>query len=470
MSNSNAETAAASEAVDAFRAGICPLDELVPYDRNARKHSAAQVDKIVASIREFGFTNPLLVDVAAGKGIVAGHGRRMALRKLFKAGEVIRTPGGRELPKGMVPFIDCSGWSDAQRRAYVIADNRLAEDATWDEELLAEELAALDKDGGLDLSVTGFEMGELDKILGRIQRGGAADGEDDVPDVPVVPISRAGDLWLMGPHRLVCGDSTSAASVSRLLNGVVPLLMVTDPPYGVKYDPKLRTDAGYGSAGQANGVVQNDDRADWREAWALFPGDVAYVWHGALHAGVVQASLEASGFAVRSQIIWVKQRPVFSRGHYHWQHEPALYAERTGEGDHGAEIVHDHELGAYVVRVGRTGHWNGDRRQSTVWQIDHMKNDTGHGTQKPVECMRRPIVNNSSPGQVVYDPFLGSGTTLIAAETEGRACYGSELWPAYVDVIVRRWQEFTGLEATLDGDGRTFAAIAAERTAAAEAA
>jgi site-specific DNA-methyltransferase (adenine-specific) len=222
--------------------------------------------------------------------------------------------------------------------------------------------------------------------------------------------------------------------------------------------------------GQANGVVQNDDRADWREAWALFPGDVAYVWHGALHAGVVQASLEASGFAVRSQIIWVKQRPVFSRGHYHWQHEPALYAERTGEGDHGAEIVHDHELGAYVVRVGRTGHWNGDRRQSTVWQIDHMKNDTGHGTQKPVECMRRPIVNNSSPGQVVYDPFLGSGTTLIAAETEGRACYGSELWPAYVDVIVRRWQEFTGLEATLDGDGRTFAAIAAERTAAAEAA
>lgn len=349
-------------------------------------------------------------------------------------------------------------------------NNRLAEDATWDEELLAEELAALDKDGALDLAVTGFEMGELDKILGRLKRGGSTEGEDDVPEAPVVPISRPGDLWLMGPHRLVCGDSTSAASVSRLLNGVVPLLMVTDPPYGVKYDPKWRTDAGYGSAGQANGVVQNDDRADWREAWALFPGDVAYVWHGALHAGVVQASLEAAGFETRSQIIWVKQRPVFSRGHYHWQHEPALYAERTGEGDHGAEIVHDHELGAYVVRVGRTGHWNGDRRQSTVWSIDHMKNDTGHGTQKPVECMRRPIVNNSSPGQVVYDPFLGSGTTLIAAETEGRACYGSELWPAYVDVIVRRWQEFTGLEATLDGDGRTFAAVAAERTAAAEAA
>ncbi len=439
----------------ASRIEMRPVDQLVPYAKNARKHPKAQIDKIAASMREFGFNAPVLVD---GNGVlIAGHGRVMAAKQA----------GYTE-----VPVVPLEHLSDAQRRAYIIADNRLAEDATWDEALLAEEMKSLADEGAVDLSLIGFEMGELDKILGRLQSGGSVDGEDDTPDVPTVPISRAGDLWQMGQHRLICGDSTSAASVSRLLNGVVPLLMVTDPPYGVEYDPKWRTEAGYGSAGQANGVVQNDDRADWREAWALFPGDVAYVWHGALHAPVVLDSLKSAGFGVRSQIIWVKQRPVFSRGHYHWQHEPAFYAEREREGDaeKDARMVFDHELAAYVVRVGRTGHWNGDRRQSTVWQIDHMKNDTGHGTQKPVECMRRPIVNNSSPGQVVYDPFLGSGTTLIAAETEGRACYGSELWPAYVDVIVRRWQEFTGKEAVLDGDGRTFAAIAAERTAAAKAA
>ena len=168
----------------------------------------------------------------------------------------------------------------------------------------------------------------------------------------------------------------------------------------------------------------NDDRADWREAWALFPGDVAYVWHGALHASTVAASLEASGFAVRSQIIWDKTRLVIGRGDYHWQHEPAYYA----------------------VRKGRKGHWAGDRKQTTVWAIPHRKSPTGHGTEKPVECMRRPIENNSSPGQAVYEPFSGSGTTIIAAEMTGRSCHAIELDPVYVDVAVTRWQEFTGQE------------------------
>lgn len=187
----------------------------------------------------------------------------------------------------------------------------------------------------------------------------------------------------------------------------------------------------------------NDDRADWQEAWALFPGDIAYVWHGALHATTVAGSLLAAGFDIRSQIIWAKERLVLSRGDYHWQHEPCWYA----------------------VRRNGKGHWTGDRKQTTLWSIASRDQDaeTVHGTQKPVECMRRPILNNSKPGDAVYDPFLGSGTTLIAAETEGRRCFGIELNPAYVDVIVRRWQDFTGLKATLHGTDKTWEDVANDR-------
>ena len=256
-----------------------------------------------------------------------------------------------------------------------------------------------------------------------ILKTASREGEDDVPEAPETPISRPGDLWVLGKHRLLCGDATVATDVERLLGDVKPLLMVTDPPYGVEYDPGWRNKAG-AAATKRTGKVLNDDRADWREAWALFPGDVAYVWHGALHATTVADSLEASGFNIRSQIIWAKDRLVLSRGDYHWQHEPCLYA---------------------VKKTGK-GHWAGDRKQTTLWQIANKDQDaeTVHGTQKPVECMRRPILNNSSPGQAVYEPFMGSGTTLIAAETTGRVCYGIELNPAYVDVAVERWQQFTG--------------------------
>jgi hypothetical protein len=202
----------------------------------------------------------------------------------------------------------------------------------------------------------------------------------------------------------------------------------------VNYNPRWRQRAGVNTASGAKGIVLNDDRADWREAWALFPGDVAYVWHGALHAATVAQSLQSSGFAIRAQIIWDKTRLVIGRGDYHWQHEPCWYA----------------------VRSGKTGHWSGDRRQTTVWSIAHMKSETGHGTQKPVACMQRPIENNSSPGQAVYEPFSGSGTTIIAAEMTGRACHAIELSPVYVDVAVLRWQNFTGADAVLEGDGRTF--------------
>ena len=255
-----------------------------------------------------------------------------------------------------------------------------------------------------------------------------------------------------GGHRIICGDSTDAATVERLLAGVKPHLMVTDPPYGVEYDASWRNEAARTSKGMGNraigagaiGKVMNDDRADWREAWALFPGDVAYVWHAGKHAGMVADSLQAAKFDVRSQIIWAKNHLAISRGDYHWQHEPCWYA----------------------VRAKATSHWSGDRKQSTLWQIDKpKKSETGHSTQKPVECMARPIKNNSSPGQAVYEPFSGSGTTIIAAEQLGRVCYAVELNPAYVDVAVRRWQDFASGVATLEGDGRTFDEIAAERLA-----
>jgi DNA modification methylase len=399
------------------------LERLIPFARNARTHSARQIDQIAASIREWGWTNPVLVDEHGT--IIAGHGRFEAARKL----------GLSE-----VPVMVARGWSEAKTRAYVIADNQLALNAGWNEEMLAAELTDL-RDLAFDLDLVGFDAKELSRLL---TPDGSVEGEDDTPSLPEVPTSRPGDLWLLGPHRLLCGDATDRGAVMRLLGEVRPHLMVTDPPYGVEYDPAWRNDVA-SSQTRRTGKVLNDDRADWREAWALFPGDVAYIWHGALHAGTVADSLVASGFDIRSQIIWTKERLVLSRGHYHWQHEPCWYA----------------------VRSSASGTWSGDRKQTTVWPISSKAQDaeTVHGTQKPVECMRRPMLNNSSIGQAVYEPFMGSGTTLIAAETCQRICMGIELDPAYVDVAVQRWQHLTGGQAILDGGGADFDAIAAARVA-----
>ncbi|QDC10087.1 site-specific DNA-methyltransferase [Oceanicola sp. D3] len=395
------------------------VEALIPYANNARTHSEAQVALIAGSIREFGFNNPVLVD--GESGIIAGHGRVLAARKLG-----LQT----------VPVIELAHLTEAQKRAYILADNRLAEQAGWDRDLLALELGEL-ADLEVDLGTLGFDGAELDALL---DHGAADPKEEATPPVPEVPASRPGDLWVLGNHRLICGDATDGATVKRLLGDVRPHLMVTDPPYGVDYDPDWRNRAG-ASETKRTGKVLNDHRADWREAWALFPGEVAYVWHGALHAMTVAESLTACGFDIRSQIIWAKERHVLSRGHYHWQHEPMWYC------------------------VKGKGHWSGDRTQSTLWSIPSQDQDatTVHGTQKPVECMRRPMLNNSSPGQAIYEPFSGSGTTVIAAESTGRHCYAVELDPGYVDVAVQRWQAFTGQEAILDGDGRSFDEIAAER-------
>jgi DNA modification methylase len=396
------------------------IKSLVPYARNARTHSPAQVDQIAASIREWGWTVPVLVDETGS--IIAGHGRVLAAHKL----------GLTE-----IPVMTARGWSEGQRRAYVIADNKLAMNAGWDDELLRLELGDL-KLEGVDLGLLGFGSDELASLLAEKSEG--LTDPDDVPEPPAEPVTVLGDVWLLGKHRLVCGDSTTVEAVDAALNGVVPHLMVTDPPYGVEYDANWRNEAdranGKPYGARAVGKVMNDGQADWSEAWALFPGEIAYVWHAGNKANVVADSLIATGFEIRAQIIWAKHQLVISRGHYHPQHEPCWYA----------------------VRKGKTGHWNGDRKQTTLWQIPKpTKSETGHSTQKPVECMKRPIENNSSAGQAVYEPFSGSGTTIIAGEMTGRSIHAIELSPAYVDVAIERWQAFTGKTATLEGEGHTFA-------------
>ncbi len=400
-----------------------PLASLLPYARNARTHSEAQVAQIAASMTEFGWTNPILVD--GRNGIIAGHGRVLAARHLGLA---------------QVPVIELGHLSDTQKRAYVLADNKLALNAGWDEEMLRIELEAL-REEAFDIDLTGFSADEVEAFFADVERQtpSGGDGDDDIPPVQEVAVSGPGDVWLLGPHRILCGDATSPGDVRKLLNGNAPHLMVTDPPYGVEYDPSWRNDAGVSST-ERTGRVLNDDRADWREAWALFPGDVAYVWHAGLYAATVQESLEACGFAVRSQIIWAKPRLVLSRGHYHWQHEPCWYA----------------------VRKGATGHWEGGRDKTTLWAIDSKNedSDTVHGTQKPASCMMRPILNNSKTGDSVYEPFSGSGTTLVACEKSGRACLAMELNPAYVDVAIRRWQNLTGLSAVREEDGVAFDTLA----------
>lgn len=399
-----------------------PIERLIPYARNARTHTDEQVALIAASIREWGWTMPVLVDETGN--LIAGHGRVLAARQLGLTS---------------IPTMRARGWSDAQIRAYRLADNQLAQRAGWDDELLHLELTDL-QGAGYDLDLIGFGERELAELLAERTEG--LTDPDDVPPLPETPVSRPGDLWMLGRHRLLCGDATTADDVARVLAGVQPHLMVTDPPYGVEYDPDWRNRADrangkpYGAI--AVGTVNNDDRVDWRDAWTLFAGDVSYVWHGDKQLVSMAGQLAACGFESRNLIIWAKSRHIISRGHYHSQHESCWYA----------------------VRHGKAGHWHGDRSQTTLWNIDHLKSETGHSAQKPVECMRRPIANNSSPGQAVYDPFVGSGTTIIAAEITSRICHAIEIAPAYVDVAVKRWQDFTGENATRERDGAAFNDVA----------
>jgi DNA modification methylase len=406
--------------------GMEAPDQLLANPQNWRRHPKEQLQALEGMLDAVGWVQRVIVNRTTGH-LVDGHARvELALK--------------RDEAQVPVLYVDLSA---EEERVVLAALDPIGGLASTDQAMLDELL---------DGVTAGNEA--LDALLADLRSPVSEEGltdPDDTPPKAENPVSRLGDVWVMGRHRIICGSSTEAEVVQKVLAGVKPHLMVTDPPYGVEYsagwrneampaknDPKRWKDG----AGRAIGAVLNDGTADWREAWALFPGEVAYVWHAGNMAHVVAESLLASGLEIRAQIIWAKHQLVISRGHYHPQHEPCWYA----------------------VRKSGTGHWAGDRKQTTLWEIDKpRKSETGHSTQKPVECMKRPIENNSSPGQAVYEPFSGSGTTIIAAEMTGRCCYAVELNPPYVDMAVQRWQNFTGKAATLEGDGRTFAEVEAER-------
>lgn len=400
------------------------VEDLIPYANNARTHSDAQIAQIAASIREFGWTNPLLVD--GENGIIAGHGRLLAARKL-----------GLDV----VPVIELAHLSEAQRKAYILADNKLALNAGWDDALLALELGALRADG-FDLELTGFSDFELASILDATGGEGGLTDPDDAPEPPAQPVTVEGDVWLLGKHRVMCGDSTSIDSMEALCAGQLVDLLLTDPPYNVAYEGKTKKALKIKNDAMADGDFRQFLRDAYTAADAVMkPGAVFYIWHADSEGYNFRGAAHDAGWQVRQCLVWRKNSMVMGRQDYHWQHEPCLYGWKDG-----------------------AGHlWASDRKQTTILEFDRPARNAEHPTMKPVALFEYQILNNTKGGDTVLDGFGGSGTTLIAAEKNGRVARLMELDPKYVDVIVRRWQDFTGQQATLEGDGRTFDVMAAER-------
>lgn len=450
----------------AKRIELWPLDRLKPYERNARTHDAAQVAKIAASITEFGFTNPILVDSA--DGIIAGHGRLMAAKELGLAD---------------VPVIVLDHLTDAQRRAYILADNRLALDAGWDNDMLAAELADLQADG-FDLGLTGFSDDEISELLDQSDQDTEEGGGDDneVPEVPVRPVSRRGDVWVLGKHRVICGDSTSLSDIERLVAGEQIECLWTDPPYNVAYE---------GTAGS----IKNDDMEDGDFRQFLFdafvcaftvmkPGGAAYVAHADTEGYNFRGAFRDAGFKLSGCLIWRKNSLVLGRSDYQWQHEPILYGWKEGAahrwyGERNKTTMVEFDGGLfdqigereYQVTIGeQTLIIEGDNltvreaRPSVITE-EKPKRNAEHPTMKPVPLIERFLLNSTKRGDTVMDLFGGSGSTLIACEKLGRLARLCELDEKFVDVIVRRWQDFTGKKATLEATGQTFDDVAAGRLA-----
>lgn len=388
-----------------------PIARVKPWVSNPRKNAKA-IKPVADSIRTFGWGRPLIVNVwpkCEGE-LIVGH-------TAWQAAQMLRLTQVPVRIRRMEP---------AAAHALALADNKLGEISDWDPEELGRIIGSGELSAG-QLAIAGFSEDELRALSGNEDLA-----DDEVPERPAKPVTEPGDLWVLGQHRVLCGDATRADHVALLLGNAKPLLKITDPPYGVSYDPGWRLKAA--QEGKIShppkrlGKVNNDERSSWLEAWKLVPSVICYVWHGALHASVVEHDLRAAGFEIRSQIIWRKPIAPISRGAYHWQHEPCWYA----------------------VRKGSAASWIGGRKQTTVWDIaGKMGNrmgdedaDTNHSTQKPLECMGRPMRNHEGDA---YDPFCGSGTTLIAAQKLGRRCFGMEIDPGYCDVIVERWRKLTGM-------------------------
>ena len=384
------------------------VSKLIPYAKNSRTHDDAQVAQLAASIKEFGWTNPILVD--GDKGVIAGHGRLLAARKL-----------GYD----KVPVIELKNMTEAQKKAYIIADNKLALNAGWDTAMLTIEMQELE-DEGFDLTLLGFDDKELNALLQPEVVEGLTD-EDAVPDTPVEPKTKLGDIYILGNHRLMCGDSTSIESVETLTDGLVDIL-VTDPPYNVAYEGKTKEAL----------TIQNDSMGDdqfrqfLRDAFVaadavMKQGAVFYIWHADSEGFNFRGACKDAGWKVRQCLIWAKDVMVMGRQDYHWKHEPCLYGWKEG-----------------------AGHlWASDRKQTTIIECKRPKRNDIHPTMKPVELMEYQILNNTKGQDVILDLFGGSGSTLIACEKTGRKARLMELDPKYCDVIVKRWEDFTGKKAVL---------------------
>jgi len=397
------------------------ITDLLPYINNARTHSDEQVSQIAASIKEFGFTNPILI---TGDGsIIAGHGRVMAAKKLNLS---------------EVPCIELDHLSDTQRKAYILADNKLALNAGWDNELLSlelEELQSLD----FDISLTGFTADEIAALMPELVEG--LTDEDAVPDVPETPVTVLGDIWMLGNHRLMCGDSTSIDEVERLSNGRLVDMWLTDPPYNVAYEGKTKEALTIQNDSMANDTFRQFLRDAYVAADAVMKkGAVFYIWHADSEGYNFRGAAFDAGWQVRQCLIWKKSTIVMGRQDYHWKHEPCLYGWKEG-----------------------AGHlWATDRKQSTILEFDKPSRNGEHPTMKPVALFEYQMLNNTKGGDIVLDTFGGSGTTILAAEKNGRHAYLMELDPKYCDVIVKRWQDFTGKEATLESTKKSFNSIIAE--------
>jgi len=386
------------------------IDKLIPYARNARTHSEEQIGQLAASIKEWGWTTPVLVDEQGS--IIAGHGRTLAAQKL-KMKEV--------------PVMVARGWSEAKKRAYVLADNKLAMNAGWDNEMLALELAEI-AELGFDLDMLGFDPDELSKLLEPEVVEGLTD-EDAVPEAPEEPTTRLGDIYQLGKHRLMCGDSCSLPDMERLCVGQLVDMWLTDPPYNVAYEGKTKDAL----------KIQNDSMGDdqfrqfLRDAYVtadlvMKPGAVFYIWHADLEGYNFRGAAHDAGWKVRQCLIWKKSSMVMGRQDYHWKHEPCLYGWKEG-----------------------AGHlWATDRKQTTILEFDRPSRSGEHPTMKPVALFEYQMLNNTKGGDIVLDSFGGSGTTMLAAEKHGRYARLMELDPKYCDVIVKRWEDFTGKKAVLE--------------------
>jgi len=389
---------------------IWDISRLIPYARNSRTHSDAQISQLAASIKEWGWTVPILIDETGM--IIAGHGRLAAAQKLnYK----------------QVPVVIASNWSEEKKRAYVIADNKLALNAGWDTELLALEIQEL-KATDFNLSILGFTDEELNNLIPVNVTEGLTD-EDAVPEAPPEPITKPGDIWILGKHRLMCGDSTSIDHLEKLCDGRQVDMWLTDPPYNVAYEGKTKDAL----------TIKNDSMDDekfrqfLRDAYTaadavMKAGAVFYIWHADSEGYNFRGAAKDAGWKVRQCLIWKKSTIVMGRQDYHWKHEPCLYGWKEG-----------------------AGHlWAADRKQTTILEFDKPNRSVEHPTMKPVALFEYQMLNNTKGGDIVLDSFGGSGTTLVAAEKNGRIAYLMEIDPKYCDVIVKRWEEFTGKKALLE--------------------